>query len=288
MTFSINDFNSLFQHTIAKIKKTQYSQTVSEKIKTTPVKDSFEKAKEIKIFDIIHFTPKEKTAQKIQVEQNPIDKGTIYKKITNKETGQKEKVPYEVEIAKSQKDNTVTYHIVDPKTKEEIGFVSIDDWTKAKSNPKYAFWVENSRLLDDFSEIGITGDRISIDFLQNNNDKQFSGIGKLADQIAIEYCLKEGIPTNIVSVAKENSHVAHYKRGRRFIELDKNDPDIDYYEFKRQFGTTDPNKIIEERIAKAQGNGKIDTSDLFGLYMYMPQEIVNKYLERIKEHPILH
>ena len=257
-------------------------------IKNKLTRDVFEKSKKIKEFFITHICAETKESLKIKVEQNPLDRGVLYKKILNDTTGKTEKIQQGVEIAKSQKDWQITYHFLEPGTKEEIGFVTINDWRLAKNKPIYAFLRDNSRLLDDFQELGIVGDRISIEFLQNNLENKYSKVGELADQIAIEYCLKEKITPNIVSVADLNSHAAHYKRGRRFFKLDKNDPDIDYYEFKAAYKTDDPNKIIEERINNTPQGLKTDTSDLCGLYMYMPQKVIQEYLQRIKENPILH
>ncbi len=288
--FSIDDFNSLIQHTPLKktITKPLKASNPICGSKNALTKDLFEKTTKIKEFIISHICPHSGTKQSLKVVQNSSDKGILYKKVLNKETGRIEKIPFEADIAKSKDKWTVTYHFLEPKTKEEIGFVSIDDWRLAKHNPIYDFLIENSRLIDDFPELEIFGDRVSINYLQNNNEQLYSGIGNLADQIAIEYCLKEGITPNIVSAADLNSHAAHYKRGRRFFKIDKSDKDIDYYEFKKTYGTDDPNKIIEERIKETPQGQKVDTSDLCGIYMYMPQDVVKMYLRRIKEHPVLH
>lgn len=286
MPISINDFNSLIQKNDFRIKKKHTNISNSYNLPELE-NDSFEKTQGTKRLVITHYAEKCKSKSQIEVTQNPKEKGTVYKKIFNKETGKTEKIPFEVAIAKSNKDWKVSYHFLDPKTQEELGFVVIDDWRLAKNNPIYKFLVENSRLIDDFPEFGISGDRVSIDFLQNNKEDMYCGLGNLADQIAIEYCLKENITPNIVSVADLNSHAAHYKRGRRFFPLDKNDPDIDYYEFKAAFGTTDPNEIVKKRIESTPKGQKVNTEDLVGLYMYMPQEIIKKYLEKIKESPIL-
>ncbi|MBS4761068.1 MAG: hypothetical protein KHX03_10265 [Clostridium sp.] len=288
--FSIDDFNSLIQHTPLKktiTKPLKVANPIYDS-KNTLTKDVFEKTTEIKEFIISHICPHSNTKQALKVVQNSQDKGILYRKVLNKETGKIEKIPFEANIAKSKDKWTVTYHFLEPETKEEIGFVSIDDWRLAKGDPIYDFLIENSRLIDDFPELGITGDRISINYLQNNNEQLYSGIGNLGDQIAIEYCLKEGITPNIISAADLNSHAAHYKRGRRFFQIAKSDKDIDYYEFKKVYGTDDPNKIVEERIKETPKGQKVDTSDLCEIYMYMPQDVVERYLRMIKEHPVLH
>lgn len=288
---NVNDFNSIITiEALIRPKKAEQKQQPYIKLASLE-NDVFEKTSTqpapVEIC-INHICPKTKTPKKISVQKNPPDKGTIYKKVFNEETGVTEKVPMDVDIAKSKDGNTVSYYFLEPETQEELGFVIIDDWRMAKFNPVFDYYLDNSKLIDDFPEQGIEGERISIEYLQNNNEEKYSGIGRLADQIAIEYCLQEGIEPNIISLAEPNSHAAHYKRGRRFLPVDKYDKDIDYYEFVKEYGTDDPNKIVEERITKTPKGKKVDTSDLFGIYMYMPQEVVQKYLKQIKENPVLH
>lgn len=290
---NINDFNSLFGLDTPirpiKIKKENIS-TPENKLNVLD-KDVFEKTVEKpKVFDIEieHICAKTKTPKKITVQINPQDKGIIYKKIFNKKNNKIEKIPVAVNIAKSSDKHTVSYYFLEPETNKELGFVIIEDWHLAKLNPAYDYYLDNSKLLDDFPEIGIEGDRISIEYLQNNDEEHYSGIGKLSDQIAIEYCLQEGIEPNILSLAEPNSHAAHYKRGRRFLPVDKYDKDLDYYEFVKEYGTNDPNQIIEKRIKETPKGQKVDTSDLFGIYMYMPQNVIQQYMEKIEKIPILH
>ena len=289
----IDDFNSLLQlDRYIRPKQRVIPKNNDSEIITQLKQDVFEKSqKQTEPFEIKfnHICPKTKTPKKIKAVLNPLDKGTIYIKVLNKNTGDIEKRPMTVDIAKTEEDSSVSYYFLTPKTHDEIGFVVIDDWKKARFNYLFDYDVlENTRLLDNFPQQGILGDRISIYYLQNNDETKYSGIGKLADQIAVEYCLQEGIEPNILSIADSNSHVAHYKRGRKFIPVDKYDKDLDYYDFVKKYGTNDPNKIIEERIANTPEGQKVDTSDLYGLYMYMPQEVIKKYLEIIKEKPVLH
>ncbi len=286
---NIHDLNSLIQVDYrVRPKRLDEKNTMALK----PIEcDTFEKTqKENNTVEIEfnHLSAKTKMPKRIRAFQNPSDKGIVYKKVVNKETGKTEKIPLIVDIAESKDGISTSYYFLDPKTKEEIGFVIIDDWRKKIFDITDTHKFEDTRLLDDFPTLGVEGDRISIDYLQNNDEEKYCGIGKLSDQIAVEYCINEGIKPNILSLAETNSHAAHYKRGRRFLPVDKYDKDLDYYDFVKEYGTDDPNKIIEERIAATPEGQKVDTSDLYGLYMYMPSEIINLYLEMIKKHPVLH
>lgn len=245
--------------------------------------DTFEKNENrIEHFTIRHTNYCSHRRRKVKVELNLKDKAVIYKKVLNTETGQTTKAPLEVFVAKSQDKYRTSYHFLD-KNANEIGFVTICDWSKAPSTEKC-----DIVYLKNYRKLGIVGDRITIECLQNNNELKYAGIGKAADQVAIEYCLKEGLTPNIVSLADTGSLIAHYKRGRRFFKIKKNDIFSDYEGIMSKYGTNDPNKIIETLLADQPKGSWIDCTDLYQLYMYMPQEIIQKYLNKIKEHPILH
>lgn len=245
--------------------------------------DTFEKSgNRIKNFNIMHIEYGNHKQRKLKVELNPKDKAVIYKKVLNKETGKTTKIPIEVFVAKSQNKYRTSYHFLDENV-NEIGYVTIYDWSKAPSFEK-----ADTIYSKNYPELGIVGDRITIDCLQNNNEQKYAGIGKAADQIAIEYCLKEGLTPNIVSLADTGSLIAHYKRGRRFFKVQEDDIFSDYEGLMAEYGTNDPNKIIETQLASLPKGSWIDCTDLGQLHMYMPQEIIQKYLNKIKEHPILH
>lgn len=285
---NINDLNSLLQFDFVRPTKIKVQKDEHRVLPDNLKNDVFEKSQKPFEIQIKHTCPKSTATKNINVTINPLDKGTIYKKVLNNKTGKTEKVPMQVDIAKSQEKTGVSYYFLNPENHEEIGFVVIDDWQKARRNYLLDFDATyNSKLLEDYPELGILGDRISIYYLQNNEESKYCGIGKLADRIAIEYCLQEGIEPNIISLADTNSHVAHYKRGRRFLPVTPEDT-INYRVFLEKYGTDDPNKIIEARIAAAIDGQKVDTTDLSGLYMYMPQEIIDKYIEEIKKNPTLH
>lgn len=242
--------------------------------------DVFEKKTNVKKIKI-----KRNIFYKKTIEYNGLDNGYIYKKIFNKNTHKINKIKFEVGVGKSQDGEITTYHFFDKNTLKEIGYINILDWKKIKNkNINIYNLLKNTDLEKDYPQYGIIGDRISIDYLKNNFYDDYSGIGELADQVALEYCLKENIPPQIVSMAQKGSVIAHYKRGRRFMQLESEEKK----EFIKEFGTDDPNKIIEERLKEYPNFDRINCNDIGYLYMYMPKEIVEKYLKRIKENPILH
>jgi len=206
---------------------------------------------------------------------NGKDKAYIFKKVFNPETQQIEKEKIEVCVGKRQFGSVCSYYLFDKKAKIELGYITIRE-----ERGNFA----DSALSKDYPEYGIIGARINIDFVENVYPDEYSGVGEVADQIALEHCIKENMPLQIVSTAEKGSVIAHYKRGRKFFPVEGRDA----LRFIVEFGTNDPNKIIEERIKQNPDNKNIYCDDILGTYMYMPKEVVAKYLERIKENPILH
>lgn len=218
-----------------------------------------------------------------EIEYNGKDTAFVYKKTKNKITGEIEKIKFEVGVGKKRMESITTYYLFDKKSKKEIGWFQINDWGKTQKKPHIYEILKNESLELDYPEEGLFGDRISIEYLKNNYPEEYCGIGEACDQIAIEYCLKESITPQIISEADPKSIIAHYKRGRRFLPATKNSK-----EYIEEFGTNDINKIIEKRIKETPHGEDIYCEDLGIPTMYMPKEVVAKYLERIKENPILH
>ena len=246
--------------------------------------DTFESNKTIKKFLLQRCGLAHIFSKTIEVEQNILDRAILYKKVFDIETKTIKKIPFEVGIAKSENYWTTTYHLIEDCTNKEIGYVTICDWKKAK---QYGITKINkdTTLTDNYPRFGIKGDRISINYVKNNFQSEYSGVAAVADQLAIEYCLRNNIKPCIVSLSEINSHIAHYKRGRRFFIV-KNGSGLN--NFIAKFGTDDPNKIIERRMKEANTSKHIDCSDLGELYMYMPESVIQQYLIKIREHPLLH
>lgn len=154
------------------------------------------------------------------VEYNGKDNAIIYKKTFNPETKQIEKTPVKVCVGKIITGHVSTYCLFDEKTKQQIGYVKLGD---IKKGIEYNFYEaeSDSPIQKDYPQYNIIGDRISIDFVENFCPNEYSGIGEVADQIALEYCLKENLPLQIISEAGQGSVIAHYKRGRKFLPVEE-------------------------------------------------------------------
>lgn len=216
-----------------------------------------------------------------KIEYNPNQNAFISVREIDKKTNKIKKVPLEVNIAKSNPDNeTMVYHIFKKDLSEEIGYVVFKEHTK--KHPCYSIYYQD--ILKDYPDFGITGDRLLVHYVRNLDDKKYSGVALLADKLAVNHCIKNNIKPNIISYAAENSHIAHYKRGKRFLPLDFQ-PAIEFYQ--KNYNETDVNKIVKSLIEKSKSGEKIDISSFGEVPMFLPQNLISKFTEEIMQTPIL-
>lgn len=199
------------------------------------------------------------------VDYDPSRTGVIKDKKSNS--------PIDVNILKlecSNYDTQTAFAFMSKDLKHEYGYVDlciplIDDKNAGG-------------LFNDYPEYGITGSRAIVSYLRNLDEENVSGIGKLADKVGVRYCIENGMEPNIMSYADEFSHVAHYKRGKRFIPPKEGSEDYKF--LKEQYGKTDPNEILQYLIQDAAWNGTdVDLTGWGYLTMYLPKELAEKYRE---------
>lgn len=110
---------------------------------------------------------------------------------------------------------------------------------------------------------------IDVLFIQNNFPDLYGNIGKTADQIEVEHCLRRGLKNfDISSDAYLNSHALHYIRGKRFINPENNE-------------------IVRKIIENTPKGEMFHTEFLGKIGMYMPLELIKKYIEIIQKSPLL-
>ena len=194
-----------------------------------------------------------------------INMGTIYKKVKMPD-GSIKKQPINIDISATRNnEESVTYNFFHED--KCIGFVQLEEHFHLARGTKKP----PALLLRDYPKLGVTGDRVIVHMLQNFNEAEYSGIGALADKIAVEHCLRQGIEPNVVSEAAYQSHIAHYLRGKRYIPFDG----------------TDYNKEFQKLVDKRTSGQHIDTSDYGSLFTYMPQEMISRLKKEVSQHPIL-
>lgn len=221
---------------------------------------------------------------------HPDNIASVFKKVKDPKTGMVKKVPHKIRILTSTDENwTTTYHFMSKDLKTEIGYLSIGDYNLLKKNKPNDYINQefyDIELLKNYKAKGIIGERIKISYLQNFDDELYSGIGLLADKLSVEYCVKNKLPLNIVSYADKGSHIAHYKRGKRFFLIKKNSIEAEY--FGKHYGETNINKVIKKLLNQFSSDSKADISDWGTSAMYLPQKTAEEYAKMISQKPILH
>lgn len=153
-------------------------------------------------------------------------------------------------------------------------------------NPEFIIYYGcRNELIKDWYDEEIIGTRLCVTYLENFDEKTVGGIGNLSDKMLVKYCLDNNMPVNIVSEADTGSHVAHFLRGRRFFELNDSNPHYNFY--MNKYGTVDINSILNKLIQKAKQTGESVNLKGWGVEaMYMPKEIVEKYINELTCNPI--
>lgn len=110
---------------------------------------------------------------------------------------------------------------------------------------------------------------VNVNFIKNYYPELYSGFGKIADQIEVEHCLKRNLSEfEINSYASLNSHALHYLRGKRFVNPEHNN-------------------MVENVIKRTPKGEQFNTRFLGQIEMFMPKELIKKYIEIIKKSPLL-
>ena len=131
------------------------------------------------------------------------------------------------------------------------------------------YTVKDAKIPVGYVDIRDIKDGINVEFIKNQYPDLYSGFGKVADQLEVEHCLQRGLKKfKIISNAALNSHALHYLRGKRFNS-----------------------RKVEEQVKKVieqtPKGEKFNTSFIGRVAMYMPKELIKKYIEIIKKSHLL-
>lgn len=152
-------------------------------------------------------------------------------------------------------------------------------------NPISTYKITNGSDKIGYVKIEEKADGAYIYNIENTMQDKYSGIGKLADRIAVENCLSRGLKDFAITAdATLNSHAAHYLAGKRFGNIGYSDR---LKLIKRQYGTTNINKIVKEIIETTPPGEKYYTSNLKTVPMYLPKKLINEYTKLAQTNPIL-
>ena len=122
-------------------------------------------------------------------------------------------------------------------------------------------------------------------FMRNENPEKYKFFGDFADRLEVQHCLNKGMDDfEILSEAAMNSHAKHFMRGKRFLKLTDEE---DIAKLKEIWGTADVNKIVKCIINHTQKGEFINTHFLPNVPMYMPKELIQKYIAELLKSPIV-
>ena len=125
------------------------------------------------------------------------------------------------------------------------------------------------RIHVGYVELQDTKNGAKVLFIKNQHPNLYRHFGQIADQIEVEHCLKRNIDKPYIkSVAALDSHIQHFKRGKRFINEGIN-VYLDY---------------VCQNLKKGE---RVNTRFLGLKKMYMPINLINEIKERIKINPLL-
>lgn len=227
--------------------------------------------KKPQIIKLTQHSRNNKKNEPLILDYNPNRYGFLKDKNTNE--------PIKTPILISQKGKKTSYHFMSEDLEKEYGYINISDNFLNLSILKLMMgFVE---LYENYPELGITGPRIVVEYLENFDDKNIGGVGALADKISVLHCLKRKIKPVIVSMADKDSHVAHYLRGKRFLPIESDTPKFNYY--MDMYGTADVNEIVKELINNNKNSERISTDDWSMVPMYMPQNKIDEIIKELKD-----
>lgn len=130
------------------------------------------------------------------------------------------------------------------------------------------YTVKDGRIPVGRVDLRDTEQGVYVLFVEKLNPK-YKHFGQLADAIEVNHCMNRGMDTfEINSEAALNSHVQHYKRGKRFRD-------------------EKVNKFVKHLLDTARIGEKFNTLFLGKVNMYMPQELIDKYVGILKKKPII-
>ena len=173
---------------------------------------------------------------------------------------------------------------VDRITSEGVDLSEFTPYVKIQ-NEKDGYIDKDGKITVGYVSLIDTNKGVTVSFIKNYNPERYSGLGKLADQIEVEHCIKKGLKTfEITSEASLNSHALHYLRGKRFNTIADSEKKI---QLLKKFKTFDINKIVKFIIKNTPANQMYKTDFLGQIPMYMPKSLIKKYIEIAKKSPIL-
>ena len=131
------------------------------------------------------------------------------------------------------------------------------------------YTIKDNRIPVGYVDLQDTKNGVYVCYIKNLNPDLYSGVGKLADQIEVEHCLKNNKKNPYIeSTAQVGTLLQHFKRGKRFID-------------------EGVNVFLNEVLKNLQKGERVYVGFLGNAKMFMPQNLIQKCMEQIEKHPLL-
>ena len=213
----------------------------------------------------------------------PKYKGNIYKKITDEDGNVIRKIPVEVDIIKAEPERFEFIH-----DGEQVGYARLSYIPRKECINEIEDYEGNDPLYKNYKDLGLVGARLEVEYVKNEMDEEYGGIGHLADLLEVACCKELGIKPKVISFSELYAAPFHYKRGKRFVPYEQYCSDnqmknMDLY--GKDFNET-VNEIVENTEEGEEYDVPEFKDDAFLPLMYMPQEMIRKLQKELKEHPI--
>lgn len=126
--------------------------------------------------------------------------------------------------------------------------------------------------------------------IRNNKQNEYGKFALLADKLEVQYCLDKNMSDfEIRSYADLNSHALHYLRGKRF-EGEATPQQIQRFRemFKwAKIKSFDYNTVVKYIIDHTPKGERFNTMFLKEIPMYMPQNLIQKYIRELLQNPLI-
>ena len=156
----------------------------------------------------------------------------------------------------------------------------------------FEYNVYDKRKQVGFVRLHDTAEGCYVQFIKNERPKEYGDFGYLADKLEVQHCLNRGLERfEITSYADFNSHGMHYKRGKRFIGV-ANEKQVKRFKElfndvngidEKSFGINEMVKYIVNHTPKGKS---FNTWFLDQVSMYMPKNLIKKYIKELRANPI--
>lgn len=150
--------------------------------------------------------------------------------------------------------------------------------------------VYDKRIPIGFVRLHDTAKGCYVLYVENEHPEKYKNFGYFADKLEVQHCMKKGLEDfEITSHAALNSHALHYIRGKRFKGTANKSQRNRFQELFKEANlkSFNINTMVKYIVDKTPKGEKFNTWFLKQVSMYMPKNLIKKYVSELKKNPIL-